>query len=152
MQLIQKVDLKFIGFVRRVSLPFSRAALFIVFFWFGFLKLLDTSPANPLVSELLHKALPVLSFENFIIGLGLLEMAIGVLFLMPGLERMALPLLGLHMFTTFMPVVILPSITWHAFLTPTLEGQYIIKNLVIIGLALSVAAGLQPLQKHTHDA
>ena len=41
---------------------------------------------------------------------------------------------------TFMPLVILPSITFQNsnFLLPTLEGQYIIKNIIIIASALVV--------------
>ena len=73
-------------------------------------------------------------------------MLVGISFLIPGLERLAIALLMPHMITTFMPLVLLPSITWKGFFTPTLEGQYIIKNLVIIALAFSIAARLKPLK------
>jgi uncharacterized membrane protein YkgB len=134
-------------FAKRFSMPAARVALFVVFFWFGFLKLLDTSPANPLVSALLQRTMPFISFNEFIICFGILEMIIGVLFLIPRAERIVILLLGLHMVTTFMPLVLLPTITWQGFLTPTLEGQYIIKNLVIIALALGIAANLEPLSR-----
>jgi uncharacterized membrane protein YkgB len=51
------------------------------------------------------------------------------------------------MVTTFGPLYFLPSETWTGFMVPTLEGQYIIKNLLIIAAAVGVAAHLHPLQK-----
>ncbi|MEK7110292.1 MAG: hypothetical protein AAB867_00355 [Patescibacteria group bacterium] len=144
MDIIGKTDDSLIAFFRRVSLPAARLALFVVFFWFGFLKLLDMSPANPLVAELLGRTLPFITFEQFILFLGTYEMIIGLAFLVPGLQRIAVALLVPHMITTAGPLVLLPTITWQGFLTPTLEGQYIIKNLVIIALAMGIAAHLHP--------
>ncbi len=117
---------------------FARIALFIVFFWFGALKLFGDSPANPLVAGLLEKTLPFITFNTFIFLFGIYEMIIGVVFLIPGLEKVAIALLVPHMLTTFMPLVLLPSVTWQGPFVPTLEGQYIIKNFVIIALALSL--------------
>lgn len=138
--ILEKTDDKLIGFMRRISLPFGRLALFVVFFWFGALKVFGNSPANPLVSDLLHATLPVVTFEQFIIAFGLYEMCIGVTFLIKGWERLAIALLVPHMITTFMPLVLLPTVTWQGFVTPTLEGQYIIKNLLILALAAVIAS------------
>lgn len=137
--------------LQKVSTPFARLALFIVFFWFGILKLFLTSPANPLVTALLERTLPFITFPVFIIILGCVEMLIGLLFLIPGLERVAIAILLPHMATTIMPLILLPSITWQYPLVPTLEGQYIIKNVVIIALALGIAAHLTPLKKSRFD-
>jgi uncharacterized membrane protein YkgB len=125
---------------KKASYFLAHAALFIVFFWFGALKLFDVSPANNLVHDLLVM-IPVMNlwpFESFIIVLGLFEMLIGVLFLFPRATRIAVCILIPHMLTTMLPLVLLPHLTWQSFLVPTLEGQYIIKNLVIVALALSV--------------
>jgi uncharacterized membrane protein YkgB len=73
---------------------------------------------------------------------GLFEMLIGITFIIPRLERFAILLLIIHMFIVFSPLVILPNETWQKTLVPTLEGQYIIKNLVIIALALVIGAHL----------
>jgi hypothetical protein len=51
------------------------------------------------------------------------------------------------MVMTFLPLYFLPTVTWSGILVPTLEGQYIIKNLVIIATALGIAAHLHPLRK-----
>jgi uncharacterized membrane protein YkgB len=87
-----------------------------------------------------------MSFDFFLILFGLFECLIGVLFVIKGLERVVIPLLFIHMITTFGPLVFLPDETWSAFMVPTLEGQYIIKNLVIIATAIGVAAKVKPLK------
>jgi len=46
-----------------------------------------------------------------------------------------------------MPLILLPQVTWSGILVPTLEGQYIIKNLAIIAAAIGIAAHLHPLQR-----
>ncbi len=137
--------------LQKISTPLARLALFIVFFWFGLLKLLQHSPANPLVTALLERTLPFITFHTFIIILGCVEMLIGILFLIPGVERVAIAILLPHMATTIMPLVFLPCITWQHPFVPTLEGQYIIKNVVIIALALGIAAHLTPLKKSWFD-
>lgn len=144
---LESFDLKAISFFRRISVPFSRFALFIVFFWFGILKVIGLSPASEVVQNLFNEVMPFMGFPTFLILFGLFECLIGVLFLIKGAERVVIPLLFIHMFTTFGPLVFLPSETWQAFLVPTLEGQYIIKNLVIIAAALGIAAHLNPIER-----
>lgn len=133
---------------KRFSLPLSRASIFIIFFWFGSLKLINESPANPLVGSLLNKTLPFIGFNQFIIFLGIWEIIIGVVFLIPKAERIAIILLIPHMITTFMPLIFLPGVAWKSFLVPTLEGQYIIKNLLIIALAVNIASSIKPINKN----
>lgn len=123
---------------KQLAIVSARWAIFIVYFWFGALKVFGESPANGLVAALLARTLPFVTFDQFIVSFGLLEMVIGIIFLIPKWERVALWLLGLHMVTTFMPLVLLRQLTWGGFLRPTLEGQYIIKNVVIIALALNL--------------
>ena len=143
----ERLDARFIHTLRHWHKFVSRLALFIVFFWFGALKIFDQSPASPLVQDLLSRTLPGLSFHTFIIFFGCFEMLIGILFLIRGLERPAIFLLAAHMVTTILPLLLLPAITWSGFLVPTLEGQYIIKNIVIIALAIGIAAELHPLPR-----
>lgn len=120
---------------------FAHISLFIIFFWFGILKLFGVSPANELVDALRAITIPWWSFESFIIFLGCVEMLTGILFLFKKTEKIALLILIPHMFTTFLPLIMLPDIAWQSFMTPTLEGQYIIKNLVIMALAGSIVFG-----------
>jgi len=139
------VDVAVINFMKKISLPIAHIAIFIVFFWFGILKIVAESPANPLIADLLEKTLPLITFDQFIVLFGIYEMVIGVAFLVPGLERLAILLLIPHMITTVLPLILLPAVTWQSWFVPTLEGQYIIKNIIIIALALSLVAHLRPI-------
>lgn len=145
---IQKIDIKIIHFFRRAFLPSARFGLFVVFFWFGILKVIGLSPASGVVERLFENTVPFMSFGTFLILFGLFECLIGILFLIKGAERVVIPLLLIHMITTFGPLVFLPSETWQSFMVPTLEGQYIIKNLVIIAAAIGIAAHLHPIKNH----
>lgn len=142
---IHTIDVSLIQFFKRNWILVARFGLFVVFFWFGILKVLGLSPAEPLVEDLFNQSIGFMSFGTFIIAFGLFEMLIGVLFLFKGVERVVLPLLLLHMITTFGPLVLLPEASWSAFMVPTLTGQYIIKNLVIIACAMGIAAQLHPI-------
>jgi uncharacterized membrane protein YkgB len=141
------IDLRLIRAFRMISPTVSKIAFFIVFFWFGILKVFGWSPAGPLVTELLNRTMPFFGAAGFMIAFGLFECLIGLLFLFPKTERIVFPLLVLHMGTTFMPLILLPTVTWHAPFIPTLEGQYIIKNVVLIALAMAMAADMKPMAK-----
>jgi hypothetical protein len=59
---IQKIDLEVISWLRRSFLPLARFTIFVVYFWFGILKLFDLSPAGPLASALVTKTLGAQNF------------------------------------------------------------------------------------------
>ena len=141
----KSIDVRLIHFFRKVSIPAARISLFVVFFWFGLLKVIGLSPASGLVQRLFENSIPFVPFSAFLIGFGLFECLIGILFLIKGAERIVIPLLLIHMITTFGPLVLLPSETWQRLFVPTLEGQYIIKNLVIIAAGIALAAHLHPI-------
>lgn len=124
----------------RLAVPLARTALFTIYAWFGLLKVLDVSPASPLVEALQEKTLSFIDFQSFFVVFGLVEVGIGVLFLIRGWERVALLAMVLHLVSTAMPLVMLPDIVWQGFLTPTIEGQYIIKNLALLALGVMLVA------------
>lgn len=144
---IRKTDVKFIHFFRRVSVPLARFGLFVIFFWFGLLKVIGLSPASGLVQRLFETTIPWMPFATFLVIFGLFEMLIGLLFLIHGAERIVIPLLLIHMITTIMPLFLLTEETWSGFLVPTLEGQYIIKNIALVAAAFGIAAHLHPIPK-----
>jgi hypothetical protein len=111
-----------------------------VYFYFGLLKLLGLSPAEELVQQLWASTLSFISFDAFQIFFACFEMLIGIVFLIPGKERLALYLLIPHMITTFGPLILLPKLTWKEFMVPTLVGMYIIKNLILIALGIAIAS------------
>lgn len=145
---IQQADTALITFFRRISVPFARFSLFVIFFWFGTLKLIGLSPAGPLVHMLFDSTLAwLLPFGTFYAGFALFEMLIGILFLIRGTERIVMPLLFIHMITTALPLFVMTSATFTAPFVPTMEGQYIIKNLALIAAAIGIASHLRPFKK-----
>ena len=144
---IQTIDRGLIGFFHRNWIQMARFGLFVVYFWFGILKVIGLSPASPLVQALFERTISFMPFSVFIVAFGLFEMLIGILFLVKGAERIVLPLLLLHMITTAMPLILVTAATWQSPLVPTLEGQYIIKNLLLIACAMGIAGNIAPLKK-----
>lgn len=142
---IQALDMRAITFFKRSFIPFARIALFIVFFWFGFIKLIGASPASPLAEALTAKTVGLEFFWPLFLFLALIECIIGLLFLIPKAVRVVVPLLLIHMLVVCSPLVLVPEATWQAPFVPTLEGQYIIKNIVIVAAALGIAAHTEPL-------
>ncbi|MFY7908232.1 MAG: hypothetical protein ACOVO2_01705 [Emticicia sp.] len=117
----------------------NRIALFVVFFWFGLLKIIGLSPAKDIVTHLHHQTIePFISASHFIPLLGLIECLIGVLWLVPKFTKLTFVIFCLQMFTTFLPLILLPSETWQTDFALTLAGQYIIKNVVLIASAYTV--------------
>ena len=130
--------------IKQISILTSRVALFVIYFWFGFLKVIGQSPASSLVKDLLSHTIPFISFGVFIVFFGLFEMLIGLLFIIPGKEKLATILFGIHVFTTTLPLFLLHGEVWTHIFVPTLEGQYIIKNLALIACALTIWSSLHP--------
>ena len=112
----------------------NRMMIALVYVWFGFLKILGTSPAEGLVSDLFNVTLSgLMSSSQFVICLGVFECVLGLIWLFPSLTKIAFYTLIFHLITTFMPIVLLPNVTWTSFFSLTLVGQYIVKNVVLLG-------------------
>ena len=135
-----EIDRKISAFMGRWGTVAVRISFGIIFIWFGILKPLGISSAEPLVIATVPW-LPVFDGETWVSIIGWWEVAIGIAFLFRKSIRIAVALLALQMVGTFMPLVFLPEVTFqagHFPYGPTLEGQYIIKNLMIISAALVV--------------
>lgn len=133
-------DRRIAAFMDRWGMTAVRWSLAIIFVWFGILKPLGLSAAAPLVLATVEW-LPLLPPESWLNVIGWWEVVIGVAFLFRPTLRLAIGLLALQMGGTFMPLVLLPEVTFQPggvpFL-PTMEGQYIIKNLLILSAAMVV--------------
>jgi len=113
-----------------------RIALAIVYIWFGALKIFGMSPAGDLVAKTVFWFRP----EFFIPILGICEVFIGLGLLIRKLIPGTIVLLLVHMAATLFPFFILKSSCFEIFpYEPTLVGQYIIKNLVLVAGALVIA-------------
>jgi uncharacterized membrane protein YkgB len=132
---LDAVDRQIAGWMQRNGMRILRYALAVVFIWFGVLKPLGMSPAETLVKNTVYFLPPDVFFPI----LGWWEVAIGVALLYRPLNRLALLLLFLQMPGTMLPLVLLPEVCFTS--VPfglTVEGQYIIKNIVLIGAAIVV--------------
>ena len=133
---VERVDRRVAGLMRRYGHRVLRYALAVIFIWFGALKFWpDLSPADDLVERTIYWLPP----RFFMPVLAAWEVVIGICLLFRPLVRLGIFLLFAQMVGTFLPLVILPDVTWQRVpYAPTLEGQYILKNLVIIGAALVI--------------
>jgi uncharacterized membrane protein YphA (DoxX/SURF4 family) len=140
---LRPIDIRITSWMANHGVGLARIALGIVFFWFGALKFFPgLSPAAELAGRTIerlsfgivppHVAVPILATWECLIGVGLLT----------GFAlRATLALLFVQMLGTLFPLVLFPAETFLVVpIAPTLEGQYIIKNVVLISAAIIVGA------------
>jgi uncharacterized membrane protein YphA (DoxX/SURF4 family) len=150
-----RLDRRITAALAAAAVPVLRVALGIVFLWFGALKLVPgLSPAEDLAARTIEQltlgivppgvALPVLAAWEMLIGLGLLS---------GRFLRATLALLAVQMLGTLTPLVLFPAETFTVFpIAPTLEGQYIIKNVVLVAAAMVVGATVRGGQLQAEPA
>jgi len=133
-----RIDRAITQWMARYGLLILRIGLGVVFLWFGALKLIPgLSPAEQLVRNTVYFIDPNL----FLPVLAVWETAIGVGLIWGRFMRITLLLLFLQMPGTALPLLVLPEAVWTSFpFGLTLEGQYIVKNLVLIGAGLVLGA------------
>ena len=88
------------------GIPAVRISFGIIFIWFGILKPLGLSAAEPLLKDTVAW-LPFGSPEIWLIVIGWWEVVIGITFLFRKTTRIAIGLLFLQMIGTFMPLLFL---------------------------------------------
>lgn len=114
----------------------ARISLFLIYFWFGAVKLTGLSQATPLAQALTASTIGARFFSSAFMILAVVECIIGLMFLIPKLTRLAVVLALLHMVVVCSPLILVPGMSWQAFAIPTIEGQYILKNLALVTLML----------------
>lgn len=137
---VEALDRRIAAFMARRGILALRVSLAVIFVWFGLLKPIGLSPAEPLVIRTVAW-MPLLSPATWVAVIGWWEVAIGLAFLSRSTIRLAIALLALQMVGTLLPLVLLPDVTFQPGrvpYAPTIEGQYIVKNLLIISAALVV--------------
>jgi uncharacterized membrane protein YphA (DoxX/SURF4 family) len=141
--LFNRLDTRITRWMARHGIPLLRISLGVIFLWFGALKFFPgMSPAQDLAARTIERlsfgmvgpavSVPVLAAWECLIGIGLMT----GLFL-----RLTLLLLAAQMLGTLTPLVFFPNeVFTHIPYAPTLEGQYIIKNAVLISAAIVIGA------------
>ena len=134
------------GWMNRYGLLLLRISVGIVFVWFGVLKFF---PGVSAAQDLAIRTIELLTFglvpETIIInGLALWEVLIGIGLISGKFMRETLLLLFLQMIGTFTPIFLFPNEVFNQIpYAPTLEGQYIIKNIIIISAAIVLGGSLR---------
>jgi uncharacterized membrane protein YphA (DoxX/SURF4 family) len=142
-QQFTRIDTRITLWMARNGITLLRISLGLVFLWFGVLKFFPgLSPAQDLASRTIETltfgivtpnlSLPVLALWETLIGLGLIT---------GRFMRATIALLLLQMLGTITPLFLFPAEAFVQFpIAPTLEGQYIIKNMVLVSAALVIGA------------
>jgi uncharacterized membrane protein YkgB len=139
----ERLDERLRPLLARIGVPLLRISLGVVFLWFGFLKIFDVSPVSGLVANTIYWFDP----DVVVPALGVFEVFVGACLVAGRLMRIALPLLVLQMAGTFMVLVLLPDVAFrdgNPFLL-TVEGEFVVKNLVLLSSALVIGSRLAPL-------
>jgi uncharacterized membrane protein YkgB len=126
-----------------------RISIGVIYLWFGVPKLFPgISPAESLAAETVEKlTFGIVEGTVASVLTGLLETLIGTLLISMKVPSLAgVSVLG-HMAGTFTPLFIFPDKTWETFCIGTLEGQYILKNLVIVTAALVIIGHSRPRKR-----
>jgi putative oxidoreductase len=139
----ERLDERLRPLLARIGVPLLRISLGVVFLWFGLLKIFDVSPVSGLVANTIYWFDP----DVVVPALGVFEVFVGACLVAGRLMRIALPLLVLQMAGTFMVLVLLPDVAFrdgNPFLL-TVEGEFVVKNLVLLSSALVIGSRLAPL-------
>lgn len=140
---LEPLDERLTKWLSKHSVFLLRLSIGLVFLWFGTLKLIPGwSPAEGLVGKTITAmsfgmvpawlSVPLIGAWEVVIGLGLLS---------GKFLRAILLLLALQMVGTVTPLFLFPAETFTVVpVAPTLEGQYILKNAVLIAGAMVVGS------------
>ena len=112
-----------------------RLSLATVFFWFGVLKIANVSPAV----AILKSSFPVLANPPFLELLGVVEVAIAIGLVVKCLSRQTIVMMVLHLMGTLSVAVLSPHLIFApVFPMLTLEGEFLVKNLVLIAAGVCI--------------
>src|SRR3990170_4190752 len=138
---LEPIDIRITTWMSVHGITLTRIALGVVFLWFGAIKFVPGwSPAADLAARTIERitlgivppevGLPLLAAWESLIGIGLL---------LGRFLRATLLLLFVQMPGTMLPLLLFPAETFTTFpFSPTMEGQYIIKNVVLVAAAIVI--------------
>jgi uncharacterized membrane protein YkgB len=139
-----RIDRRVVAVLAHWSVPALRVALGIVFVWFGLLKIFRVSPVWDLVGRTVYWVDP----DWFVPALGIFEVVIGVgLILAVALRLILFGFIG-QMAGTFLTLVVLPHVVFRDGnpLLLTVEGEFVVKNLVLLTAGLVVGSTVRGRQ------
>jgi len=127
--------------VRKWSIPVLRWALGITFIWFGALKVADVSPVSDMVASTVYFLDP----DWFVPALGVVEIVMGVGLVLRVWLRPVLAVIFFQLVGTFLAFLLMPDVTFQDDnpLLLTTEGEFIVKNLVLLGAAMVIGSQVE---------
>jgi uncharacterized membrane protein YkgB len=142
----RRIERRSVEWTAANGISLLRISLGVVLFWFGALKFVPAeSPAAALAAATVGKlTFGLLEDRSALLLLAVWETAVGIALVAGIYLRAAIGLLLLQMAGTLTPLVLFPSLTFTRFpFAPTMEGQYILKNLVLISATIVVGATMR---------
>ncbi len=136
--LFDRFDRMVVAALERWSVPLLRLSLGIVFLWFGGLKVFGVTPVTDLVAATVYWVDP----DWFVVSLGVVEMLVGAGLILRRAMRIILAVFLAQMAGTFLVLILLPDIAFQDGnpLKLTVEGEFVIKNLVLFSAGLVVGS------------
>jgi putative oxidoreductase len=148
---LERLDSRVLTLLERFALPMLRVSLGLVFVWFGILKVTGQTPVGELVADTVFWLNP----DWFVPLLGVFEVLVGVGLLFGRGLRLVLALFALQMIGTFLVLVVQPDVAFQDGnpLMLTTEGEFVVKNLVLLSAGLMIGSRLRALSSWTgsHD-
>ena len=134
---------------QRFAPTLLRTALAVVFVWFGALKFTGASPVRTLIGA----TLPFINPDISVPALGGIEIAIGLALAAGVLPRITLLVMAGHLTGTFLTFVTAHELMWGSNpLMLTSDGEFVVKNLVLITAGLVLIAHHSPRGQHRTTA
>ena len=141
--LLNRIDVQVTSRMAQYGVRLLSISLGVVFFWFGVLKFFPgLSPAQDLATKTISILTVGLIPPNVsIVVLATWECVVGLGLILGMFMRATLLLLFLQMLGTVTPLIFFPQEVFTLIpYAPNLEGQYIIKNVVLISAGLVIGA------------
>jgi uncharacterized membrane protein YphA (DoxX/SURF4 family) len=140
--IFRAIDRRVTHWLAKHGLTLLRISIGLIFVWFGVLKFWPgLSPADQLATETIDLLFFGLITEDLArVLLAILETAIGIGLITGMFMRFTLLLLVGQMLGAVTPLFLFPEVTWSQLFVPTLEGQYILKNIVVVSAGLTIGA------------
>ncbi len=144
MRRLSYLDDSITRFLGKWSITVLRISVAVVFIWFGALKVFNVTPVADLVAGTVYWVDP----DWFVPLLGVFEVVVGVSLLVRRALRVTLGLFALQMMGTFLVLIVQPDVAFqngNPFLL-TVEGEFVIKNLVLLAAGMVVGATVRRRQ------
>lgn len=143
MRSLDRLDARIVAWMARHGVTVLRIGLGVIFLWFGALKFIpNLSPAEDLATRTIGTlSFGVIGADAARVMIAALETLIGLGLVTGRFLRAVIALLFFQLVGTFTPVLLFPREVFQFVpFVPTLEGQYIFKNLVLVGAGLVIGA------------